>query len=116
MTGSRIVSPGAMVRKSKIPALSKKVLSFCVAASSQILAKDPNATISPFSCMSSASSVVLMNLLPFLNLAPRMIKVGRRGIFEASATTSRLSPFRQIQIRRCLSKGNEPKKRLQLHS
>jgi len=27
VTGSRIVSPGAMVRKSNIPALSKKVLS-----------------------------------------------------------------------------------------
>ena len=54
--------------------------------------------------------------LQSLNLAPRMIKVGRRGILEASATTSHLSPFRRIQIRRCLSKGSEPKKRLQLHS
>ena len=38
------------------------------------------------------------------------------GCFEASATTSRLSPFKKIQIRRCLSKSNEPKKRLQLYS
>jgi len=45
-----------------------------------------------------------------------MIKVGRRGIFEASATTSSLLLFRRIQIRRCLSKGSELKKRLQLHS
>ena len=105
---------------SKTPSVSDKLLykqaSTSLAASSQILAKDPKAAISPFPCMSSASSVVLMNLLQSLNLAPRMIKVGRRGIFEASATTSRLSPFRRIQIRRCLSKGSEPKKRLQLHS
>ena len=96
--------------------LLHKQVSTSLAASSQILAKDPNAAIFPFPCMSSASSVVLMNLLQSLNLAPRMIKVGRRGIFEASATTNRLSPFRRIQIRRCLSKGNEPRKRLQLYS
>jgi len=105
---------------SETPSVSEELLykqaSTSLAASSQILAKDPKAAISPFPCMSSASSVVLMNLLQSLNLAPCMIKVGRRGIFEASATTSRLSPFRRIQIRRCLSKGSEPKKRLQLHS
>ena len=87
---------------SKTLSVSEELLytlaSTSLAASSQILAKDPNAAISPFSCMSSASSVVLMNLLPSLNPAPRMIKVGRRGIFEASATTSRFSPFRRIQI------------------
>jgi len=92
---------------STTPSVSEELLykqaSTSLAASSQILAKDPNAAISPFPCMSSASSVVLMNLLQSLNLAPRMIKVGRRGIFDASATTSRMSPFRRIQIRRCLS-------------
>ena len=104
---------------SETPSVSEELLlkqaSTSLAASSQILAKDPNAAISPIPCMSSASSVVLMNLLQSLNFAPRMIKVGRRGIFEASAATSRLSPFTRIQIRRCLSKGNEQKKRLKLH-
>jgi len=105
---------------SETPSVSEELLhkqaSTSLAASSQILAKDPNAANSPFPGMSSAFSVVLMNLLQSLNLAPRMIKVGQQGIFEASVTTSHLSPFRRIQIRRCLSKGNEPKKRLQLRS
>jgi len=40
--------------------LSHKQASTSMAASFQILAKDPNAAISPFACMSSTSSVVLM--------------------------------------------------------
>jgi len=86
----------------RTPSVSEELLhkqaSTSLAVSSQILAKDPNAAISPFPCMSSASSVVLINQssIMAMNLAPRMIKVGQRGIFEASATTSHLSPFRRI--------------------